>query len=104
MSRSQVINGATAASPGDTGTSMVAKMKPALGLTMTFLTDVTLFLSPARSIAKTGSKDDHPHPEESAASACIPEPINATEDLREVYIVEILRSRSNVSASIAGEK
>ncbi|KAL5504077.1 hypothetical protein ACEPAH_8150 [Sanghuangporus vaninii] len=72
-----VANNASPALPGNTASCFEAiNLKPALGLTMTFLTDTTLWLTPAKnlftSVFKSGVDDD---------------------GSISIYIAEVLRSR-----------
>ena len=59
---------------------------------MTFLTDATIWLAPARnlftSVSKSGINDDSP-----SDSDAIVELLRAEEDLDGMYIAEVLRSR-----------
>ncbi|KAL5526631.1 hypothetical protein ACEPAF_8355 [Sanghuangporus sanghuang] len=88
-----IANNASTALPGNTASCFEAiKLKPALGLTMTFLTDTTLWLTPTKdlftSVFKSGVDDDG-----SISSTVSEQPHSCGEDLDSIYIAEVLRSR-----------
>ncbi|KAL5525842.1 hypothetical protein ACEPAG_7179 [Sanghuangporus baumii] len=89
-----IANNASTALSGTTSSCFEAiKLKPALGLTMTFLTDTTLWLTPAKnlftSVFKSGIDDDGyiPLTVSEQRRSC------REEDLDSTYIAEVLRTR-----------
>ncbi|EJD06717.1 uncharacterized protein FOMMEDRAFT_152019 [Fomitiporia mediterranea MF3/22] len=84
----QVVNNASTTLPASSASTVpTVKLKPSLGTTMTFLTDTTLWLSPARDVFPGSLEGETTHNQASRRTS-------DKENLDNAYIAEVIRSRS----------
>lgn len=97
----QIVNNvsiATNSIHGLTPSLTTPRLKPALGLTMSFLTDTTIWLTPARSIFPVNPNTDLDNREMESFSE---RTLGNVKRLGNIFIAEVLRSRSFVRSDIA---